>query len=124
MSTPSASIGSRPVVLSDRQGFNRRWFAAQLEAVYVPKNDAEAVAQVGEAISRYGHDVKVVSGRHCYEDFVYNGATKAIVNMSSMNRVGWDEGRSAFFVEAGCENWSVYRALLNGFGKTVPAGSC
>jgi FAD/FMN-containing dehydrogenase len=111
-------------VLSDRQGFDRRWFAANLEAVYVPKNDAEAVALVGEAISRYGRDVKVVSGRHCYEDFAYNGTTKAIVDMSSMTRVGWDEQRSAFFAEAGCENWSIYRALLNGYGRTLPAGSC
>lgn len=124
MSTPSARIGSRPVVLSDRQGFDRRWFASELEAVYVPKNDVEAVKQVGEAISRYGRDVKVVSGRHCYENFIYNGTTKAIVDMSSMNRVGWDERRAAFFIEAGCENWSVYRVLLNGFSKTLPAGSC
>jgi len=124
MSTRSTSIGSRPVVLSDRQGFDRRWFASKLEAVYVPKNDAEVLTQVGEAISRYGHDVKVASGRHCYENFAYNDTTRAIVDMSSMNRVGWDEGRSAFFVEAGCENWSIYRALLNGFGKTVLGGSC
>lgn len=124
MSTPSASSGSRPLVLSDRQGFNRRWFAPQLEAVYVPRNDDEAVAQVGEAISRYGRDVKVVSGRHCYENFVYNDTTRAVVDMSSMTRVGWDEGRAAFFVEAGCENWSVYRTLLNGYNKTLPAGSC
>ncbi|NUR60956.1 MAG: FAD-binding protein [Catenulispora sp.] len=115
---------SRPVVLSDRQGFNRRWFAAELEAVHVPQNDAEAVAQIGEAVSRYGRDVKVVSGRHCYENFVYNSTTKAVVNMSSMNRAGWDKQRAAFFVEAGCENWTVYRTLLNGFDKTLPAGSC
>ncbi|MFD0636734.1 hypothetical protein ACFQ9X_39350 [Catenulispora yoronensis] len=84
-------------------------------------NDAEAVTQIGEAVSRYGRDVKVVSGRHCYEDFAYNDTTKAIIDMSSMNRAGWDDRRGAFFVEAGCENWSVYRALLNGFNKTLPA---
>lgn len=123
MSTASAG-GSRPVVLSDRQGFNRRWFAPNIKAVYVPRNDADAVTQIGEAISRYGRDVKVVSGRHCYENFSYNDATKAIIDMSSMNRVGRDDVQGAFFVEAGCENWSVYRALLNGFNKTLPAGSC
>lgn len=119
-----ANIGSRPVVLSDRQGFDRRWFASQLEAVYVPTNDTEAVTQITDAISRYGRDVKVVSGRHCYEDFSYNDTTRAVIDMSSMNRVGWDGRRPAYFVEAGCENWSVYRALLNGFNKTLPAGSC
>lgn len=124
MATLSSRAASRPVVLSDRQGFDRRWFARNLEAVYVPGNDAEAVAQVGEAVSRYGRDVKVVSGRHCYEDFAYNDTTKAIVDMSSMNNVGWDAQRSSFFAEAGCENWTVYRALLNGFNRTLPAGSC
>ncbi|MEY9932130.1 hypothetical protein ABH926_006779 [Catenulispora sp. GP43] len=117
-------MASRPVVLSDRQGFNRRWFAPKLEAVYVPQNDAEAVAQVGEAVSRYGRDVKVVSGRHCYEDFIYNDTAKAMVDMAAMNRVGWDEERGAFFVEAGAENWTVYRTLLNAYNKTLPAGSC
>ena len=124
MSTSPAGIGSRPVVLSDRQGFDRRWFASKLEAVYVPKNDAEAVTQITDAISRYGRDVKVVSGRHCYENFIYNDTTRAIIDMSSMNRAGWDERRPAFFVEAGCENWSGYRTLLNGFNKTLPGGSC
>ncbi|GAB4085987.1 FAD-binding protein [Myceligenerans cantabricum] len=124
MSLSSAPTGSRPVVLSDRQGFDRRWFAPNLEAVYVPRNDTEAVTQIGEAVSRYGHGVKVASGRHCYENFVYHGATRAVVDMSSMNRVGWDEQRGSFVVEAGCENWSVYRALLNGANKTLPAGSC
>jgi FAD/FMN-containing dehydrogenase len=124
MSTSTPGIGSRPLVLSDRQGFNRRWFAPNLEAVYVPRNDAEAVAYVQEAVSRYGRDVKVVSGRHCYENFIYNDSVRAVIDMASMNRVGWDEHQSAFLVEAGCENWTVYRALLNGYARTLPAGSC
>jgi hypothetical protein len=111
-------------VLSDRQGFDRRWFAPNLEAVYLPQDNAAAVKQVREAILHWGRDVKVVSGRHCYENFVYNGTTKAIVDMSSMNRVGRAERRPGFFIEAGCENWSAYRVLLNRFNKTVPAGSC
>jgi hexose oxidase len=120
----SKTIGSRLVTFSDRQGFDRRWFASKLDAVYVPRTDEEVVTQVGEAISRYGRDVKVVSGRHCYENFVYNGTTRAIVDMSLLSRVGWDEQKRAFFIEAGCENWSVYRTLLNGFDKTLPAGTC
>jgi hexose oxidase len=116
--------GSRPVVPSDRQGFNRRWYAPKLDAVYVPRNDEEAVIHVGEAISRYGGDLKVVAGRHCYENFVYDDATRAIIDMSAMNRAGRAEGRPGFFVEVGCENWGIYRALLNGYNKTLPGGSC
>jgi hypothetical protein len=29
-----------------------------------------------------------------------------------------------FYVDANCANWTIYRSLLNGYGKTLPAGSC
>ncbi len=76
------------------------------------------------AIRGHGRNVKVTSGRHCYEDFVYNGTTRAVIDMSALNQVGFDPARKAYFVDAGCENWTVYRTLLNGFNKTLPAGSC
>jgi len=116
--------GSRPVILSDRQGFDRRWFAANLDAVYVPTHPEDVAGCVTSAITRYGRDVKIVSGRHCYENFVYNDATRCVIDMSALNQVGFDPAQNAFFVDAGCENWTVYRTLLNGFGKTLPAGSC
>jgi len=122
--TSAEGRSSRLAIPSDRQGFDRRWFAPHLDAVYVPRNDHETVADVTDAIRRYGQDVKAVSGRHCYENFVYNESTRAVIDMSSMNRVGYDESRRAYFVEAGCENWSVYRSLLNGYDRTLPAGSC
>ena len=115
---------SRPVVLSDRQGFDRRWFAANLQAVYAPTHPEQVADCLTAAIRSYGRDVKVASGRHCYENFVYNGATRAVIDMSALNQVGFDAARNAFFVDAGCENWTVYRTLLNAFNKTLPAGSC
>lgn len=114
----------RPVVLSDRQGFDRRWFAHNLKAVYVPTHAEQVADCVTAAITAYGKDVKVTSGRHCYENFVYNSDTKAVIGMSALNHVGFDPARKAYFVDAGCENWTVYRTLLNGFNKTLPAGSC
>jgi hypothetical protein len=116
--------GSRPVVLSDRQGFDRRWFAPHLEAVYAPTHADQVADCVTAAITNYGRNVKVTSGRHCYENFVYNSATKAVIDMSALNHVGFDPARNAYFVDAGAENWTVYRTLLNGFNKTLPAGSC
>jgi FAD/FMN-containing dehydrogenase len=44
--------------------------------------------------------------------------------MSGINQIGYDTVRNAYFIDAGCENWSVYRTLLNTHGKTLPAGSC
>jgi hexose oxidase len=114
----------RPLFLSDRQGSNRRWYASKLEAVYVPTELNEVARCVGAALSTYGRDVKVTSGRHCYENFVYNESVRAVIDMSALNQVGFDPIKRAYFIDAGCENWTIYRTLLNGFGKTLPAGSC
>lgn len=115
---------SRPLIFSDHQGFDRRWFASNLQAVYVPTRIEQAAEFVGTALATHGRDVKIASGRHCYENFVYNDETRAVIDMSALNQVGFDQARNAYFVDAGCENWTVYRSLLNGFGKTLPAGSC
>jgi len=114
----------QPILLSDKQGFDRRWFAPNLSAVYAP-TQLEQVAQcVTDALATYGKDVKITSGRHCYENFVYNDSTRAVIDMSGVNQIGFDSARNAYFVDAGCENWTVYRTLLNTHGKTLPAGSC
>jgi hypothetical protein len=121
---PNASHPTRAPLLSDRQGFDRRWFAPGLQAVYVPTRAEEVADAVRDAVVSYGHAVKVVSGRHCYENFVYNADTRAVIDMSALNQAGYCRERGLYFVDAGCENWTVYRTLLNGFGKTLPAGSC
>jgi hypothetical protein len=115
---------ARAPLLSDRQGFDRRWFAHNLEAVFAPTRAAEVTACVSEAVGRFGDAVKVASGRHCYENFVYNDTTRAVLDLTALNQAGYDRERQLFFVEAGCENWTAYRTLLNGYGKTLPAGSC
>lgn len=117
-------VASRPVLPSDRQGFNRRWFAPRLERIYVPSRAEDVAACLEEAIARHGRGVKVVSGRHCYEGFVYNESTTSIIDMSAMSRAGFDPQRRAYFVDAGCDTWSGYRTLLNGHGRTLPGGSC
>ncbi|MGC1303963.1 MAG: FAD-binding protein [Caulobacteraceae bacterium] len=116
--------GETPLILSDRQGFDRRWYARRLEAVYVPTTQDQVASCVAAALSAYGRDVRVASGRHCYEDFVYNDGVRAVIDMSALNQVGFDPVRKAYFIDAGCENWTAYRTLLNSFGKTLPAGSC
>jgi FAD/FMN-containing dehydrogenase len=119
----SRSLSWQPLE-SDRQGFDRRWYAHYLQEVFVPTSLDELTEALTQAIHRYGSGVKVVSGRHCYENFVYNDSTAAVLDLSGLNQVGYDHERQLFFVEAGCEYWSLYRILLNGYGKTLPAGSC
>jgi FAD/FMN-containing dehydrogenase len=116
--------GVRPLIPSDHQGFDRRWYAHHLQAVFVPGRPDQVAPCVAQAIARWGKHVKVTSGRHCYENFVYNDSTQAIIDMSALNQAGYDDAHKAYFIDAGCENWSAYRTLLNSFGKTLPAGSC
>ena len=107
----------KPILLSDQQGFDRRWFAPNLNAIYAPTEPDEVAGCVTDALATYGKDVKITSGRHCYENFVYNDSTRAVIDMSGINQIGYDTVRNAYFVDAGCENWSVYRTLLNTHGK-------
>jgi len=80
----------KQILLSDQQGFDRRWFAPSLQAVYVPTRAEEVADCVADALLNYDKDVKVTSGRHCYENFVYNDSTRAVIDMSSINQVGFD----------------------------------
>ena len=110
------------VLVSDRQGFNRRWSAPNLKNVYIPRSDDEVVYAVNDAVQK-GLSPFVVSGRHCYEDFVFSEKTTALIEMTALDGVGQkDDGR--YFIEAGCSNWHAYRQLLFRYGVTLPAGSC
>ena len=114
----------RRVIASDRQGFNRRWYAPNLKAVFVPTEVDHVADHVEAALRAYGRNVRVTSGRHCYEDFVYSSDTHAVIDMSLLSSAGYDHDRGAYFIDAGCELWTAYRSLLNGFAKTIPGGSC
>ena len=54
----------KPILLSDQQGFDRRWFAPYLKAVYAPVQPDQVAACVTDALVTYGKDVKISSGRH------------------------------------------------------------
>jgi hypothetical protein len=116
-------LGRRPVA-SDRQGFNRRWYAENLREVYVPTSVDDVADHVDAALTRHGRRVRVASGRHCFENFVYGPDTDAIIDMSLLGAAGYDRERGAHFVDAGCQLWTAYRALLNVDGRTIPGGSC
>lgn len=81
-------------MLSDRQGFDRRWFAPNLEAVYAPTRPDQVAVCLTEAVGRFGSAVKIASGRHCYENFVYNPTTRAVLDLSSLNQAGFEDRKS------------------------------
>jgi hexose oxidase len=105
------------------QGFNKRWYAGSCQAVYVCYDAAGTVAALEEAIGLYSRNVKIKSGGHCYENFVFNADTGAIIDVSAMNGYGHDADKG-YYLEAGGTNWSAFNGLFRDYGKVLPAGSC
>lgn len=105
------------------QGFNRRWFAGSCEAVYVCYDANGTAAALTDAINNYGSNVRIKSGGHCYENFVCNPGTKAIIDVSAMTGYGYDPVKG-FYLESGGTNWSAFNILFRDYGKVLPAGSC
>ena len=105
------------------QGFNRRWYAAGCEAVYICYDAAGTVRALSDALNRYGSAVKIKSGGHCYEDFVFNEGTRAIIDVTGMQGYGYDPDRG-YYLESGGTNWTAFQNLFRDYGKVLPAGSC
>lgn len=105
------------------QGFNRRWFAGTCQAVYLCYSTQGVIAALDDAIAHYGKQVKIKSGAHCYEDFVYNGNTKAIIDITPLGDFGYDEEKG-YYLGSGGTNWTAFQALYRDYGKVLPAGSC
>lgn len=108
---------------SFQQGFNRRWLAGNCQAVYVCYDTAGAVAALNEAIQLYGKHVKIKSGGHCYENFVFNEGTLAVIDVSAMDGYGLDPAKG-YWLGSGGTNWSAFNHLFRDYGKVLPAGSC
>ena len=105
------------------QGFNRRWYAGNCLAIYLCYTDEGVRNALDEAIRLYGGAVKVKSGGHCYEDFVFSEGTKAIIDVTGLDETGYDADKG-YFLGGGGTNWGAFKALFRDFGKVLPAGSC
>lgn len=117
---PAASDVRFPSFL---QGFNQRWFAANCQAVYLCFDTGGAAGALTDATNLYGRNVKIKSGGHCYEDFVFNGGTGAILDVTPMGGYGYDPDKG-YYLESGGTNWTAFQALFRDYGKVLPAGSC
>lgn len=105
------------------EGFNRRWQSENCEAVYLCFTSDGTAKALTDAINLYGDKVRFKSGGHCYESFVFNSDTKAIIDVTPMGAYGYDEEKG-YFLETGNSNWTAFSALFRDYGKVLPAGSC
>ena len=106
-------------------GFNMRWRSSNCERIYLT-NTPEGVRQaVDETISLYGAGkTKIMSGGHCYENFVFNEDTFAVINVTPLLDWGYDEEHEAYFLSSGDTNWGAFKKIFRHLGKVLPGGSC
>ncbi|MBV8755603.1 MAG: FAD-binding oxidoreductase [Hyphomicrobiales bacterium] len=106
------------------QGFNRRWTAPNCGTIFLPLTEAGAEEALTRAVSFGPGRFRVRSGGHCYEDFVFNDETRAVIDVSLLNEVGFDAQNGVYYAQSGGTNWDLYRHLYWRYGLTLPAGSC
>ncbi|AYC36330.1 MULTISPECIES: FAD-dependent oxidoreductase [Streptomyces] len=129
--TTSAGHSTRaPIVVTPQDGryddmttgYNKRW-VGRPEQIRVIRSTADAVAAVQEAVTD-GKRLSVRSGGGCFEDFVYNPEIETVLDLSTLDKVFYDESRRAFCVEPGAILLNVYDTLYRGWGVTLPGGLC
>lgn len=106
-----------------QQGFNRRWVAHNLESVYLVYTPDGTCRALDDAITRHGKTVQIISGGHCYEDFVFNEGVKAVINVTNLVESGRDPVKG-YYVSSGDTNWNSFGTLFRNYGLVLPGGSC
>ena len=77
----------------------------------------------------------IISGGHCYENFVMN--KELLINVKSLDQLGHASANEVYnlklsadhvgdiiFAQPGCHNWNSSLYLANNFGVFIPGGSC
>ncbi|WP_367140092.1 MULTISPECIES: FAD-binding protein [Streptomyces] len=103
------------------RGCNAR-FVGSPDYVRVAASTEQVVEAVQQAV-REGRRIAVRSGGHCFENCVDDPAVRALIDLSSMTAVHYDEERRAFAVEPGASLGETYRKLFAGWGVVIPAGA-
>ncbi len=119
-----------PSSVSDRQGFNKRWYAGDEGLrIFRPTSGSDVVAAFAAVLEDptiEPDQLQITCGRHCYEGFVYNARTRTVIDMTGLKSFGEEtvDSEPTLYVEVGLGNWDMYRLLNNVYQKTLPAGSC
>lgn len=103
-------------------GYNHR-FVPTPDYVRLVGTTDQVVAAVEEAVA-HGKKIVARSGGHCFENFTASPDVEVIVDLSQMSAVYYDAERRAFAIEGGATLGHVYRTLHDGWGVTIPAGTC
>jgi hexose oxidase len=106
------------------RGVNRRWSAPHCDQILVPLTEAGVAEALGRATRRGPGNFRVRGGGHCYEDFVLEPRTRALIDMSLLDEVRHDRKTGAYVVQSGGMLRHLYGELYQRFGVTLPGGAC
>ncbi len=97
---------------------------------YEPSADAvalcstsEDVRQAVEQAVKAGKRPTVISGGHCYEDFVVNNPGGQIIDVRPLHAVVQDPATKRWKIESGAQVGEMYWGMYQ-VGATIPAASC
>ncbi|MGX4653935.1 FAD-binding oxidoreductase [Micromonospora sp. SCSIO 07396] len=120
---PAVSVGPDDRRYADLTvGNNVRW-TARPDEVRIVHSAAQVRDAVQDAVSS-GRRLSVRGGGHCYCDFVYHSDVRLVLALSGLDEVGYDKQHRAFSVGGGATLLNAYAALYNGWGVTIPGGTC
>ncbi len=106
------------------RGYNRRWVAPNCDQIFVPLTEAGVAEALARATRRGPGNFRVRGGGHCYENFVLEPRTRALIDMSLLDEVRHDRKTGAYVVQSGGTLGHLYRELCHRFGVTLPGGAC
>lgn len=104
------------------EGYNHR-FTGRPEAVRLAATTQDVVDAVQDALDT-GRRIAVRSGGHCFEDFTASPDIQVLIDLSPLAAISYDERMAAFAVGGGTRLDHLYQELHDGWGVTVPAGTC
>ena len=84
----------------------------------------EDVALAVEQTVHAGKRPTILSGGHCYEDFVLNNPNGSIIDVHLMNGISHDATTKRWKIESGATVGEMYLGMYTQGNVTIPAASC
>ncbi len=119
---PATILASDPRYESMLRAHNTR-FVGQPDYACVVGSADQVVHAIGEAVAA-GKRIAVRSGGHAMENFTATPDIKALIDLSQLSNVYYDESRRAFAVEPGATIGQTAHTLFKGWGLMIPFTGC
>ncbi len=109
----------------NRSKASGRWPSpGQSAAAIALCNTSEDVRQAVEQAVKAGKRPTIISGGHCYENFVLDNPGGHIIDVKPLNDVSQDPTTKRWKIGAGATVGEMYWGMYSKGGVTIPAASC